>query len=139
MSAARNTIGIAWTLIVCASFGLPATEPPAAPTPVPVVVGPLPVSAASYPFGAADHTLIPEDLGELGYVEEEYLVGGQPVGIRARFRTGWPPNKSCEMDESASAAASGTHPVTRPFTALRKLTSENQPTASSRPMGRVAT
>jgi Alpha/beta hydrolase domain len=46
-------------------------------TPVPHVTGPLPVSADSYPFGAADHTLVPEDLSRVGYVEGEYLVSGK--------------------------------------------------------------
>jgi len=50
---------------------------PAAPaTPVPSVKGPLPVSAASHPFGAADHTLTPEDIKRVGYVEEEFLISG---------------------------------------------------------------
>jgi hypothetical protein len=40
------------------------------------LVRPLPVSAASYPFGAADHTRVPEDLKKVGYVEEEFLVSG---------------------------------------------------------------
>lgn len=40
------------------------------------VVGPLPVTAESYPFGAADHQLVPQDLAKVGYVEEEYLVSG---------------------------------------------------------------
>ncbi|MBC7289708.1 MAG: hypothetical protein H5T83_00045 [Actinotalea sp.] len=40
------------------------------------VVGPLPVTADSYPFGAADHQLVPQDLAKAGYVEEEYLVSG---------------------------------------------------------------
>jgi hypothetical protein len=48
----------------------------AARTPVPEVTGPLPVTPASYPFGAADHQLVPQDLGRAGYVEEEYLVSG---------------------------------------------------------------
>ena len=46
-------------------------------TPLPHVTGPLPVTATSYPFGAADHTLVPEDLSKVGYVEEEYLVSGK--------------------------------------------------------------
>ncbi len=45
-------------------------------TPVPTVVGPLPESATSYPFGAADHEMVPEDLSSFGYVEDEYLVSG---------------------------------------------------------------
>jgi len=44
--------------------------------PVVRVVGPLPVSAASYPFGAADHTRVSEDLKKVGYVEEEFLASG---------------------------------------------------------------
>lgn len=47
-----------------------------AKTPVPRVEGPLPVTATSYPFGAADHQLVPQDLARTGYVEEEYLVSG---------------------------------------------------------------
>jgi len=47
-----------------------------AATPVPKVTGPLPVTAQSYPFGAADHTRIPQDLKKLGYVEEEFLIRG---------------------------------------------------------------
>ena len=45
-------------------------------TPVPRVKGPLPVTATSYPFGAADHELTPEDLKRVGYVEEEFLITG---------------------------------------------------------------
>jgi hypothetical protein len=44
------------------------------------VTGPIPVTTSpvvSYPFGAADHTLAPEDLSRVGYVEEEYLVSGK--------------------------------------------------------------
>lgn len=46
-------------------------------TPLPTVTGPLPVTADSYPFGAADRTLVPEDLKKQGYVEEEYIVSGK--------------------------------------------------------------
>jgi hypothetical protein len=45
-------------------------------TPIPVVQGPLASTAESYPFGAADHQEVPQDLAELRYVEEEYLVSG---------------------------------------------------------------
>ncbi len=48
----------------------------AAATSVPGVRGPLPVTAGSYPFGAADHTRVPQDLRAIGYVEEEFLVAG---------------------------------------------------------------
>jgi hypothetical protein len=43
---------------------------------LPKVTGPIPVTAASYPFGAADHERVPEDLRAAGYVEEEYLISG---------------------------------------------------------------
>jgi hypothetical protein len=44
--------------------------------PVPAITGPLAVSEASYPFGAADHTQVPEDLSASGYVEQEFLASG---------------------------------------------------------------
>ena len=47
-----------------------------AAVPIPQVVGPLPVTEESYPFGAADHQLVPQNLAARGYVEEEYLVSG---------------------------------------------------------------
>jgi hypothetical protein len=52
-------------------------SPASAKTPVPRVTGPLPVSSTSYPFGAADHQLVPQRLARFGYVEEEYLVSGR--------------------------------------------------------------
>jgi len=48
-----------------------------AKTPIATATGPLPVTATSYPFGAADHQLVPQDLSRRGYVEEEYLVSGK--------------------------------------------------------------
>jgi hypothetical protein len=36
----------------------------------------IPVTASSHPFGAANHTRIPEDLSVIGYVEEEFLISG---------------------------------------------------------------
>jgi hypothetical protein len=75
-SGRRSLAGI----VVCAVLGLVASPAGAASgggTPLPHVTGPLPVSATSYPFGAADHTLVPEDLSKVGYVEEEYLVSGK--------------------------------------------------------------
>jgi hypothetical protein len=49
----------------------------AASPPVPVPQTTLvPVTANSYPFGAADHLNVPEDLSKVGYVEEEYFVSG---------------------------------------------------------------
>ena len=64
---------VAWVFVaVLASAGAASAD-----TPIPRVTGPLPVSAGSYPFGAADHQLVPQDLGRRGYVEEEYLVSGK--------------------------------------------------------------
>jgi hypothetical protein len=45
--------------------------------PRPEVTGPIPVTASSHPFGAADHTLVPEDLRRVGYVEDEFFVSGK--------------------------------------------------------------
>ncbi|WP_394251563.1 alpha/beta hydrolase domain-containing protein [Arthrobacter pityocampae] len=62
-------------------------------TPIPAVEGPLASTADSYPFGAADHQEVPQDLSRLGYVEEEYLVSGTsnvytwPSAGPARIRT----------------------------------------------------
>jgi hypothetical protein len=64
--------GIASVLVLALLMAVPAT----AKTPIPRVTGPLPVTAASYPFGAADHQLVPQRLSRVGYVEEEYLVSG---------------------------------------------------------------
>jgi hypothetical protein len=58
-------------------FGFAALAFPGfAATPIPHIKGPLPVSEASYPFGAADHTLMPQDLRKMGYIEEEFLISG---------------------------------------------------------------
>lgn len=45
-------------------------------TALPQVIGPVPVTAQSHPFGAADHTLQPQDMAELGYIEEEFFISG---------------------------------------------------------------
>jgi hypothetical protein len=65
------------TLAGAVMLVLSAAGGAAARTPVPQIEGPLAVSATSYPFGAADHQLIPQDLARHGYVEEEYLVSGK--------------------------------------------------------------
>jgi hypothetical protein len=44
---------------------------------IPSVAGPLKVTEASYPFGAASTTTVPQDLSKFGYVEEEFLVSGK--------------------------------------------------------------
>ena len=62
-------------LLAAGTCALPV--PAAAKTAIPRVIGPLPVTANSYPFGAANHQLVPEDLRRQGYVEEEYLVSGK--------------------------------------------------------------
>jgi hypothetical protein len=53
-----------------------AADTARAATPVPDVRGPIVVTSTSYPFGAADHTRVPERLEEIGYVEEEFFVSG---------------------------------------------------------------
>lgn len=44
---------------------------------LPQVTGPVPVTAQSHPFGAAAHTMKPQDMAELGYIEEEFFISGQ--------------------------------------------------------------
>ena len=79
-SRAGNSHLAILVLLAFAFCSAPATAQPASPAaqPAPPLVanGPLPVTAASYPFGAADHTRVPEDLRAIGYVEEEFLVSG---------------------------------------------------------------
>jgi hypothetical protein len=47
-----------------------------AAAPIPNVTGPLLVTADSYPFNAANHSAVPQDLSKFDYVEEEYFVSG---------------------------------------------------------------
>ncbi len=68
-----RALGVLAATACAAALG---ASPASADTAVPKVVGPLPATAESYPFGAADHQLVPEDLAAKGYVEEEYLVSG---------------------------------------------------------------
>jgi hypothetical protein len=70
-STTLGRAGVHW-LVVIAIVALQAS----AATSVPKVIGPIPVTPTSYPFGAADHTMVPQDLKRLGYVEEEFLISG---------------------------------------------------------------
>ncbi|GIG29531.1 alpha/beta hydrolase domain-containing protein [Cellulomonas marina] len=69
-AAARPTPAVAPVLAAAA-----AVADGTGATPVPQV-SLLPRTATSYPFGAADHQLVPQDLSRDGYVEEEFLVSG---------------------------------------------------------------
>ena len=60
-----------------AAVALACTISANAAPPLPSVVGPVRTTADSYPFGAADHERVPEDLSKVGYVEEEYLISGR--------------------------------------------------------------
>lgn len=44
---------------------------------LPNVSAPIPITADSYPFGAADKTLKPQDLSAYGYGESEHFVSGK--------------------------------------------------------------
>ena len=48
-------------MVLCAALGVasPAAASGGGGTPLPKVTGPLAVTPTSYPFGAADHTLVP--------------------------------------------------------------------------------
>ncbi len=41
------------------------------------VIGPVQVTSESYPFNAADHSAVPQDLKSVNYLEEEYFVSGK--------------------------------------------------------------
>ena len=64
------------SFVDCVALLMIAGHSASADIPVPEVSAPLPVTAESYPFGAAAHTRVPEDLKASGYVEEEVLVSG---------------------------------------------------------------
>ena len=70
-----NTLALSRSFAIFVFVIVPIFQGIAA-TPVPTVTGPIPVSATSYPFGAADHTLVPQNLKSLGYIEEEFLISG---------------------------------------------------------------
>ncbi|WNB85503.1 alpha/beta hydrolase domain-containing protein [Cellulomonas sp. ATA003] len=92
MKRAARSLGalMAWTFAVAGTVGAAAPAASAAPgshpataavedarvTPVPDVSGPLPATDDSYPFGAADRQLVPQDLSREHYVEEEFVVSG---------------------------------------------------------------
>ena len=44
---------------------------------IPSVPGPIEVTSDSYPFCAANRSVVPQDLNKCGYVEEEYFVSGK--------------------------------------------------------------
>ena len=114
------------SLFFVTSLGVTATGPAGAVTAVPEVTGPLPVSADSYPFGAADHQLVPAKPGP-GRVRRGGVPGraGRPTSTRGRRpdrpssaprprRT--PPGSSCDArpGQATSAATSWSRCSTRP-------------------------
>ena len=69
-STAKLLLGLLWLVaLLNPVFVLGAAS-------IPAVKGPISVTADSYPFGAANRTIAPQDLAGVGYVEEEYLVSG---------------------------------------------------------------
>jgi hypothetical protein len=85
MRRIRGPAGVLAALALVASgivtVSVSATDATAAPhtskgVAIPKVTGPLPVTAESYPFGAADHQLVPENLAREHYAEREFLVSG---------------------------------------------------------------
>ena len=63
-----------WKVVTFVVFG--AAFAAGQGTPLPKFTGPIPVTADSYPFLAADHSLVPFDLSKYGYVEQEFIVSG---------------------------------------------------------------
>jgi hypothetical protein len=41
------------------------------------ITGPVKITSDSYPFNAADHSTVPQDLAAFNYIEEEYLISGR--------------------------------------------------------------
>jgi hypothetical protein len=41
------------------------------------VTGPVEITSESYPFNAADHSTVPQDLAAFNYTEEEYFISGK--------------------------------------------------------------
>ncbi|MBN2418531.1 MAG: hypothetical protein JXL81_04045, partial [Deltaproteobacteria bacterium] len=41
------------------------------------VTGPVDIPQGSYPFNAADHSVVPQNLASSGYIEEEYFISGK--------------------------------------------------------------
>lgn len=71
-----DSVRVCRRLALLAALSLSAPGPATAASKVPGVRGPLAVTTTSYPFGAASHTRVPEDLAAIGYIEEEFLVAG---------------------------------------------------------------
>ena len=67
-------------LITCMALAIAGAAAPqfaSSATPLPVMTGPIPATATSHAFGAAAHTLVPTNLAQYGYVEEEFLASGK--------------------------------------------------------------
>lgn len=72
MDFAKNRI----TLLICFFIVVVSLAVPSWGAEGVQVEGPIPVTAESHPFGAADHTMQPQDLNRYGYAEEEYFFSG---------------------------------------------------------------
>jgi hypothetical protein len=75
-AGALAALALAASAVVTVAGGATAAPDTGQTVAIPQVTGPLPVTAQSYPFGAADHELVPENLAKEHYTEREYLVGG---------------------------------------------------------------
>jgi hypothetical protein len=73
----RSSFRLLPSVAACGLVTFVAVVPARARTPVPVPQATLVrATEESFPFGAADHLNVPEDLGRIGYEEKEYLVSG---------------------------------------------------------------
>ena len=77
VGATAGSLLVGLLLSACGGGSSSDSSPPVKPPLLPSVSGPIASTATSYPFGAADHTLVPEDLKSQGYVEEEYFISGK--------------------------------------------------------------
>lgn len=77
VGATAGSLLVGLLLSACGGGSSSDSSSPVKPPLLPSVSGPIASTATSYPFGAADHTLVPEDLKSQGYVEEEYFISGK--------------------------------------------------------------
>ena len=75
-SRRTSIVSLVWGLALVCLICVAPCSPVWGAAAIPAVTGPLPVTPDSYPFGAADRTVVPQDLTKVGYVEQEYLVAG---------------------------------------------------------------
>ena len=73
----KNCFHLTGVLFITALLCLSCSKKEIRDTTTVSVAGPLETTPESYPFNAADHSAVPQDLAVSGYIEEEYLISGK--------------------------------------------------------------